>query len=84
MDNPLLSIIITTRNRANYLSDCIKSILSSNFTGNFEIIIIDDKSEDDTLSYDNTFLRRKYNFENIAIFHLKKKSMLITHLNYMG
>jgi glycosyltransferase involved in cell wall biosynthesis len=44
---PLVSIILPTFNRANYLERSIKSILNQTYT-NFELIIIDDGSTDNT------------------------------------
>jgi len=44
---PLVSVIILTRNRPEYLVRAINSVLTQTFT-DFEIIIIDDASTDDT------------------------------------
>lgn len=59
--NPLVSVIISTFNRANLLSRAIKSVLNQNYQ-NFELIIVDAASIDETSEVINTFLdtRIKY------------------------
>lgn len=47
INSPIVSIMLPTFNRANYLERSIKSILNQTFT-NFELIIIDDGSTDNT------------------------------------
>ena len=49
MDNPYFSIIIPTYNRKRFLNKSISSVLNQSFN-NFELIIIDDASTDDTKS----------------------------------
>ncbi|MGE8943338.1 glycosyltransferase [Leptospira interrogans] len=44
---PLVSIVIATRNRSQYLRSCLKSCLAQTFE-DFEIVVIDDGSTDDT------------------------------------
>ena len=46
-DNPLFSIIITSYNQESYIERTIQSVLSQSFK-DFEIIIVDDCSTDDT------------------------------------
>ena len=45
--SPKVTVIIPTHNRANLLTRAVQSVLSQTFT-NYEIIIIDDYSSDDT------------------------------------
>ena len=45
--SPLVSIIMPTYNRADYILDTIRSIQSQTYT-NWELLIIDDGSEDET------------------------------------
>lgn len=50
-DNQRFSILIAARNETNSIIACLKSITSQEYdTENFEIIVINDHSEDDTMS----------------------------------
>ena len=49
-NQPLVSVIITTYNRVNKVGRCIDSILNQNYD-NFEIIVVDDCSTDNTKSF---------------------------------
>ena len=49
MTNPLVSVLMTAYNRAEYIGKAIESVLASTYP-NFELIIVDDGSRDDTLS----------------------------------
>ena len=57
-ENIKVSIIISTLNSEKTLSDCIQSCLDQNFP-NKEIIIIDGKSEDQTINIIKTFNSKK-------------------------
>ena len=46
-NNPSISIIIPTYNRANLISRSIQSVLNQTYT-DFEVIIVDDGSTDNT------------------------------------
>ena len=47
MDNPLISVIIPTFNRAKMVCDCVRSVLATGYPA-LEVIIVDDCSPDDT------------------------------------
>jgi glycosyltransferase involved in cell wall biosynthesis len=44
---PMVTVVIATKNRAHYLRSSIESVLNQSF-GELELIVIDDGSEDDT------------------------------------
>ena len=51
-----ISVIIPTFNREKYIGRCMRSLITQSIgTDNFEIIIIDDGSTDDTKKILNTF-----------------------------
>lgn len=60
----LISVIIPTYNRAKILSKTINSILTNN-NHNYEIIIVDDGSNDDTESIVNNFKNEKIKYFKI-------------------
>jgi glycosyltransferase involved in cell wall biosynthesis len=48
-NSPLVSVLMTAYNREKYIAEAIESVLASTFT-NFELIIVDDCSADQTVS----------------------------------
>lgn len=67
-DKDLISIIIPTYNRKLMLKDAVNSILKQNYS-DFEIIIIDDCSEDDTKE-----IVSSYNSDKIHYYRNEKNS----------
>ena len=67
-----ISVIIPTLNEKNYISDCLKSLLIGlkDFQ-NYEILIVDGESNDDTVKIVNQFCK---NNSNIRILHNPKKT----------
>ena len=49
LDNSLVSIITPTYNSANYIAECVASVQAQTYK-NFEMIIVDDASTDETVS----------------------------------
>jgi len=45
--NPLVSVVMCVRNVEKYINECLKSILAQPCT-DFEIVIVDDMSNDNT------------------------------------
>ena len=48
-ENPLVSIVILNFNSGNLLSNCVDSIKNSKYS-NYEIIVVDNASEDESIS----------------------------------
>ena len=65
MDSPYFSVVVPTHNRANILKRAVDSVLCQTFD-NFELIIVDDHSEDNTADYINSISddRVKYVLNN--------------------
>jgi glycosyltransferase involved in cell wall biosynthesis len=51
---PLVSVLMTAYNREKYIAEAVESILASSYT-NFELIIVDDCSSDNTVSIAKSF-----------------------------
>ena len=51
---PLVSVIIPTYNRESFIKECIESVLHQTFS-DFELIVVDDGSTDDTDTIINSF-----------------------------
>lgn len=69
-----ISIIIVTYNAERYLDECIKSVVEQN-SNNFELLIIDGKSTDNTLS-----IIKKYD-KNIDYFISEKDNGIYDAMN---
>lgn len=48
-EGPLVSVIVPARNEARSIEECLRSITRSDYP-NFEVIVVDDRSEDDTFA----------------------------------
>lgn len=56
MENtPLVSVLMTAYNREKYIAEAIESVLTSSYT-NFELIIVDDCSKDNTVNIAKGFV----------------------------
>jgi glycosyltransferase involved in cell wall biosynthesis len=73
-NKPLVSIISPTYNHEKFIDDCIKSVLAQTYD-NWEMIIIDDGSNDNTFSIAQDYAKKDarikvFTQENIGIFRL--------------
>ena len=81
VDDPLVSIIIPTRDRVEILKNCIDSILEKTTYSNYEIIIVDNDSKNkETLDYFNE-IKNKYN--NIKVIR-EECDFNYSYLNNVG
>lgn len=45
---PFISVIVPARNEAKNIGRCVRSLCASRYEGGFEVIVVDDRSDDDT------------------------------------
>ena len=57
--NKLVSIIIRTKNEQRWISSCLSAVFSQTYN-NFEVIIVDNNSEDRTLDKVKKFFSSEY------------------------
>lgn len=92
---PLVSIIIPTRDKYDYLSQCIDSLLERTRYPAYEVIIVDNESEDvDTLKYMDELSQRDdksirviqypYEFNYAAISNVAAKEALGDYLLFLN
>ena len=64
MERPLVSVLMTSYNRENYIGEAIQSVIDSTYQ-NWELIICDDGSTDNTLAIAQGFAKQD---DRIKIF----------------
>ncbi len=77
MGQPLFSIIIPTYNSSKTVLECLKSVVGQSFT-NFEVLIIDGLSDDNTVEICNSFkdIRLKiFSEKDDGIYHAMNKGI---------
>lgn len=78
-EEPLVSVLMTAYNREEYIAEAIESVLASTYT-NFELIIVDDCSSDNTISIarsyetNNQRIRVYQNPKNLSQFGNRNKA----------
>ena len=60
MTNPLVSIVITTKNEANNIENCLTSIIEQTYP-NIEVIVVDNNSTDKTFEIALKFTNKVFN-----------------------
>lgn len=67
--NPIFSVVIPVYNVAEYIEECLTSVLKQTFT-NFEIVFVDDGSPDDSIE-----IIRKFTDSRIRIVHQENRGL---------
>lgn len=71
-----VSVIIAARNEERLLPDCLYSVLNQTYPGNlFEVIVVDDRSEDRTASMVQQFAEKH---SNVRLIQIKEKAEKIS------
>lgn len=82
---PLVSILMLTYNRSRFIRKAIQSVIEQNYT-NWELIIIDDGSIDDTEKLIEGFNDSRINYikhtENLGLFARRQESLSYTKGKY--
>ena len=88
MNSKLVSIVLPVYNGERYLEDAIESVLGQTYT-NLELIIVDDKSTDDSLNIANKYrildkrVRIIANEENIKLPKSLNKGFEVAQGDYL-
>lgn len=87
MNSPLVSVIMPVFNTARYINEAIDSILNQTYE-NFEFIIIDDCSEDESVAiiegYEDPRIKLIKNDRNLGISHTRNKGLAIAQGKYIA
>ncbi|MEE9373264.1 MAG: glycosyltransferase [Saprospiraceae bacterium] len=74
---PFVSVIISARNEENNISDCLKSIIATDYPlDKYEILLIDDHSDDNTVA-----LAENLEIQNLVIYKLKNHIKSLQHIH---
>ena len=90
-NNPLISVILPVYNSENYILECLESLKVQTFQ-NFEVILIDDKSNDKSLKITKDYLKNNLcgkfkiikNKSNIGITRSLNKAFKMSNSKYIA
>jgi glycosyltransferase involved in cell wall biosynthesis len=84
---PIVSVVIATKNRASYLRASIQSVLDQSF-GDFELIVIDDGSEDNTQdvlkSFKDPRLKHMHNEISLGVGGARNRANAVARGRYIA
>ena len=72
-----MSVIIPAFNQEEFIAQTIESALLQNFSGKYEILVSDDRSEDETWE----LIKRYEHLDNVRINRFVKQVMLVAIIN---
>jgi len=75
-DDVAISVVIPTRNRAHYLPDCLASLAAQETSASFEVIVVDNASEDETAEIARGWAERDPRFRSIEQERLGRAAAL--------
>ena len=85
MNEPKVSVIVASYNHADFIIDCLDSIVSQTYR-NIELIIIDDGSTDDSVSRIDRFVKLHVNFnvkfiarENVGLCNTLNEGLMLAN-----
>lgn len=87
-NDTLVSVLMTSYNREKYIAEAIESVLASTFN-NFELLIVDDASNDDTVNIASDYLQKDQriklfvNEKNIGQFANRNKAASLASGKYL-
>lgn len=83
-DSPLVSIVIPTYNRAQYLNACLESVWQQSYRP-LEIIVIDDCSSDNTNEITNKWIKKAQKNNDLKIkYHRLPRNLGFAHAVSVG
>lgn len=82
-NNPLISVMVLTYNHAPYLRQAVESILTQECTYDYEIVISDDFSTDDTRSV-CLALQKEHPYKIRLVFNEKNKGVIENYFDTMA
>ncbi len=80
--DPIISVCIITYNHELYIQQAIQSVINQSVSFNYEIIIFDDCSTDDTKNRIDEILLKSSNLENIKYIRHEKNIGMLSNLFY--
>lgn len=87
-ENPLVSVLMTAYNREQYIAESVEAVLSSDYD-NFELIIVDDGSKDNTLNIARSFEAKNekvkvfLNEKNLGDFPNRNRAAMLANGKYL-